>query len=166
MPRFTHHYDKDGSCSFMGHKAELEFAGACRKMGLLPYDTDLNGQLSHKDFTLLGGLSVDVKSAKRIRRRDARPQYEMAWVEIHGPKKKGWLFGGKANWIAFERRYDFVCVPRQDLASFVEAHVQHDMKAESPDTAVYRPYLRGKSLLSLIPMRDITKNLPVLILKK
>jgi hypothetical protein len=135
-------------------------------MGLLPDDTDLAGQLSHRDFTLLGGLSVDVKAAKKIQRRDPRPQYELVWIEIHGPKRRGWLFGGRANWIAFERRKDFVCVPRPDLAAFVEEHVQHDMRAACHEDAVYRPFMRGKSMLTLIPMRDITKNIPVLILKK
>jgi len=87
---------------------------------------------------------VDVKAMKRIRRHDALTQDEWVWIELLGVREKdrGWLYGGKADWIAFERRQSFVIVPRAVLASLVLTLVDPQARVTLPELARYKVYQR------------------------
>lgn len=91
--------------------------------------------------------AVDVKSRKKIARADDHVNDEWVWTEIKGVHKTpGWLFGGKADHIAFEEQNGFLLVPRKELLKYVEATVipicNSNPPVESPYQAMYRYYSR------------------------
>ena len=87
---------------------------------------------------------VDVKAMKRINRHDPQPQDEWIWIELRGVREgeRGWLYGGKADWIAFERKQSFVIVQRTQLASLVLSLVDPKAIVTSPALARYNVYQR------------------------
>jgi hypothetical protein len=115
-----------------------------------------------------GGQSyrVDVKARSKIQRRDPLPQDTWHWVELRGIVDDGWLFGGKADLIAFQTSDSFVLVPRGDLALHVRYHVDPEDAVADPRRSAYRVYHRrdtgestrpratgaDRGVLTLIPM--------------
>lgn len=166
---YRHHRDRDGSCSEMGQTAETSFKNSLEAFSFELTATEFKDQIRHLDFFVDSpeGLSVDVKARKRVARSGER-QDELVWVEfVGGGGKKGWLYG-EQDWLAFEREKDFVVVPRSNLAELCEKVVDTETPATSASDAVLKMYNRKgkKDALSLIPMKTITKNIPVIILKK
>jgi hypothetical protein len=49
---------------------------------------------------------VDVKGMKRLSRHDSNVQDKWLWIELHGVRERdrGWLYGGKAELMAFEKK--------------------------------------------------------------
>lgn len=91
--------------------------------------------------------AVDVKSRKKIGRADPDVNDEWVWTEIKGVNKTpGWLFGGKADHIAFEEQNGFLLVPRKELLRYVEATVipicDSKFPTDSPYDAMLRYYSR------------------------
>mgnify|MGYP001809637823 CR=1 FL=1 len=86
-------------------------------------------------------LKVDVKGMKRIVRSDAFVQDDFFWVEL---KRSGWLFGGKADLIAFELRDNhWMLVKREKLAEFVDTFVERKAyTVDHPHNASFGVYLR------------------------
>jgi hypothetical protein len=85
---------------------------------------------------------VDVKAPSRIRRRDAATQDDWHWVELRGVVDEGWLFGGKADLIAFQTRDSFVLVRRAALIAHVCHHVLPENQVSEQRRAEYRVYHR------------------------
>ena len=85
---------------------------------------------------------VDVKAQSRIRRRDAVAQDDWHWVELRGVVDDGWLFGGKADLIAFQTRDSFVLVRRATLIAHVCHHLAPEDQASEQRRAEYRVYHR------------------------
>jgi hypothetical protein len=85
---------------------------------------------------------VDVKARSRIRRRDPVPQDDRHWVELRGIVDDGWLFGGRADLIAFQTSDAFVLVPRVDLAAHIRCHVDPEDAVADPRRSEYRVYHR------------------------
>ena len=166
---YRHYQDRDGSCSEMGQTAEDIFQTSLEAFSFDLTATTFKDQIRHLDFFIASpsGLSVDVKARKRIARSGER-QDELVWVEfVGGGGRKGWLYG-EQDWLAFEREKDFVVVPRSRLAALCEEVVDTEAIVTSAKDAVLKMYNRKgkKDALSLIPMNIITKNIPVIILKK
>ena len=88
---------------------------------------------------------MDVRSRKRISRQDSEPQDNWQWVELHGvnPNDQGWLFGRKADWIAFETYKSFIIVDKQKLIKFIRESIDTTSLVLSPGEAKYRVYSRN-----------------------
>jgi hypothetical protein len=103
-------------------------------------------------------FKVEVKSRKRINRKDDGLRSDLTWVEIHGvrPKDAGWLFG-KADLIAFEKEASFLIVKRRDLLTIVNKKVNLVAKVRTPQDALYKIYNRAgrKDKLTLLRTEDI-----------
>ena len=143
-----------------GITAELCFAETAHACGWetkssLPYQD----AVEHWDYTITGynqSYRVEVKSRKKIARRDHECQDQLIWVEIVGvgEKNKGWL-NGKADLIAFEQEHDFILVKRVELITLVQKVVKR-VFVKHPDEAVYKLYrFRDKEELTLIPVDKI-----------
>ena len=102
-------------------------------------------------------FKVEVKSAKRVDRRDLDAQLDYVWVEFQNVRGKvGWLFG-KADIIAFEKESTFIFVKRLDLLALVNKKVDLVAKVRDPKDALYKIYRRDgrKDKLTLLPINDI-----------
>lgn len=148
----------------VGHKAENTFeALAQRKEWKTRHATQREDMLQHWDIEIEKGrlnLKVDVKAMKRQSRSDSRVQSEWTWIELRGVNEgnKGWLYGGEAHLIAFQRESDFVLVSREDVIDTVERLVDPSLpKVSSAREAKYRVYNRpGRhDLITMIQMTDL-----------
>lgn len=147
----------------MGQKAEREFKELALKRGFnVKHATKRQDMQEHWDFLLDNGaetIKVDVKAKKRIRRHDRDAQSDWVWIELHGvrPDNRGWLYGGIADYIAFEVDGAFVLVRRVHLIAVVERLVDFTEVAFSAQTAQFKVYgRRGRyDKLTLIPASAI-----------
>jgi hypothetical protein len=156
-------YDKKDSLE-LGQKAESSFAKSAIKHGWVvepaPEDSNKN---EHFDYLISKedrSLKVEVKSRKRMGRKDSEVQDEHVWIELHGVRKddQGWLYG-KADLIAFELKNSFRIVRRTDLLDLVEKLVDFTAKVEKSRQALYKLYSRsGRSdSLTIIKAEDLLK---------
>lgn len=101
---------------------------------------------------------VDVKAMKRMSRKDPSVQDKWFWVEFHGvrPYDRGWLYDGKSDLIAIERRTSFLIVKRLDLIKLAEKLVDQTSRVFSARDARYKLYQRT-SRPDLISMIEIEK---------
>ena len=92
-------------------------------------------------------------------RWDESAQDEWAWIELHGVRQHdaGWLFGGKAELIAFEKKSSFVLITKSVLQEIVKKHVSQTEKVSSAEQAKYKIYSRSgrPDKLSLVEMKHI-----------
>ena len=107
-----------------------------------------------------------MKARSRLRRRDVLPQDEWHWVELRGIVDDGWLFGGRAEFIAFQTADTFLLVRRTDLIAHVRHHVDPESRVSRQSEAEYRVYHRrdrdesgprrltgaDRGVLTLVPM--------------
>lgn len=156
-------YDKKDSLE-LGQKAESLFARSAIKHGwtIAPASEDSNKN-EHFDYIMSKegrSLNVEVKSLKRMGRKDSDVQEEHVWIELHGVRKEdqGWLYG-KADLIAFELKNSFRIVRRTDLLDLVEKLVDFNAKVEKSTEALYKLYSRsGRSdSLTIIKANDLLK---------
>jgi len=115
----------------------------------------------HWDFQIeksSEAFKVEVKSRKRVTRKDEGLRTDLTWVEIHGvrPQDTGWLFG-KADLVAFEKETTFLIVKRLDLLALVNKKVNLVAKVRDPQDALYKIYTRvgRKDKLTLLLTKDI-----------
>lgn len=132
-----------------GHEAENSFAEIAGKKGWevipAPRNSDIH---EHWDFLLKKGekeYKVDVKARKRIKRSNASVQDKWLWIELHGVREDepGWLYGSKADLIAFETKNSFVIAPRTELIELVHKLVDFNSLASRPEDARYKIYSRS-----------------------
>ncbi|HNQ96271.1 MAG TPA: hypothetical protein PKK96_11250 [Anaerolineales bacterium] len=155
-------YDKKDSLE-LGRRAEDSFARLAVKHGFKVTASSEKGNIDeHFDYVIeRDGKShkVDVKSIKRLSRRDSGTQDEQIWIELHGVRAedKGWLYDGKADLIAFELTQSFRLVDRVELIALVEKLVNFDAKVSSPKDALYKVYSRQSrpDLLTMIKSEDL-----------
>ncbi len=141
-------YDHKDSLE-IGDSAQNQFAKIARRKSWrvtpAPGECDRN---EHWDFLIEKGercFRVDVKSRKRIGRRDASFQDEWIWIELHSVRKNdaGWLYGGSSDLIAFETKDSFVMVQRSDLIQLVEKLVDFKSRVSTSKEAKYKIYSRN-----------------------
>jgi hypothetical protein len=132
----------------IGESAQSQFAKIARQKSWqvtpAPGECDRN---EHWDFLIEKGkrsFRVDVKSRKRIGRRDAAFQDEWIWIELHSVRKHdaGWLYRGSSDLIAFETKDSFVMVQRSDLIRLVEKLVDFKSRVSTAKEAKYKIYSR------------------------
>ncbi|MBI4494192.1 MAG: hypothetical protein HY690_15495 [Chloroflexi bacterium] len=132
----------------MGERAEAVFVRTAEAGGwqVVQAPEEANRD-EHWDWRVARGrfaYRVDVKAMKKICATDANAQDTWHWVELHGKRTDdpGWLYGGKADLIAFETRNSFVLVQRQRLVELVEQLTDFGAAAASCDGAQYKVYTR------------------------
>lgn len=101
----------------------------------------------HWDYRIVKGeekYRIEVKSAKKISRSDDSIQDAWTWIELHGVRENdgGWLFSGKADLIAFEKRNSFVIVKRMDLLKKIAMLVDFGSIVSDSGKAQYKVYRR------------------------
>ena len=155
---FRNQYDSNHSFE-LGEEAEKEFCRLAIENGFTVFPavayTDMH---EHIDFIICKcterEYSVDVKGMKRIS-RNGEPQDKQIWIELHGVNKdnEGWLYGGKAYFIAFQMEFGFYLVRRTDLIGLVEKYVHFDVIVDYPEQAQFCVYQRlgREDKLTLIP---------------
>jgi len=140
-------YDKRG-CLEIGQKAEAVFAGLAAQKGWRVTAASNYANINDHWDLLIEKESekyrVDVKGMKRVSRRDSDVQDEWIWIELHGVRERdrGWLYDGKAELIAFEKKGAFVVVKRADLIKLVEQLVDLSTTVHSARAARYKVYSR------------------------
>ena len=141
-------YDKR-DCLEIGEKAEDVFARiAIQKGWRVTAASNYANINDHWDLLIKKGAEgyrVDVKGMKRLSRRDSDVQDEWIWIELHGVREhdRGWLYDGKAELIAFEKKGTFVVVMRNDLIKLVEQLVDMNTTVHSAKDARYKVYSRS-----------------------
>ena len=139
-------------CLERGERAETQFARLAVSRGWKVTEAiDRQDIDDHWDVLIEKGAEryrVDVKAMKRIKRGDANVQDRWVWIELRGVREgeRGWLFGGKADWIAFERAKSFVIVERKTLAALILKLVDPKAIVTSPALAHYKVYQRPHRL--------------------
>lgn len=105
---------------------------------------DINEHWDCEIFKETESYKVDVKATKRVSRHNPETQDEWLWIELHGVRANdaGWLYGGKADLIAFELRRFFIIVDTKQLMLLIEKLVDFDRKVYTPLEAKYNVYNR------------------------
>jgi hypothetical protein len=155
-------YDTKDSLE-LGQKAEDEFARLAVKQGFaIAASAGRDNMDEHFDYVMERDgktFRVDVKSLKRLSRRDSLTQDTYIWIELHGVRAddKGWLYAGHADLIAFELANSFRIVDRLELIALVEKLVDFNAKVASPKDALYKVYSRKSrpDLLTMIRAEDL-----------
>ena len=85
---------------------------------------------------------IDIKGMKRLSRYGEQ-QNKYTCLELHGAhqKNRGWLYGGKADLIAFEQEDSYLLVWRRNLITLAEFVVGREQVRYSSQ-AVYKIYSR------------------------
>jgi len=158
-------FDRDGSNLRQGLRAEELFAKTATLRGWKVREPSSRQDINeHWDLEISKEgerYRVDVKAMKRLSRKDPAPQEEWHWVELHGvrPYDEGWLYGGKAELIAFETKDTFVIVKREELIRLVEEKVDFSEKVSRPYEAKYKLYQRRNrhDRLTLVKTEDLKR---------
>lgn len=155
-------------CLEMGNSAEYWFADTAKHKRFKVREASKEENINdHIDLWLERDeqtYSVDVKAAKRISRADDKLDYDKIWVEIQSVRadNRGWLFDGKADFIAFEQLSCFLVLKREKLIDIVKEKVQKVFVDSSKD-ALHKLYTRkGRTdCLTLLEVKDIYEHCKV-----
>ena len=140
-------YDKR-DCLEIGQRAEGVFARIAIQKGWgVTVASNYANINDHWDLLIKKGperYRVDVKGMKRLSRRDSDVQDKWIWIELHSVRERdrGWLYAGKAELMAFEKKGSFVIVKRDDLIELVEQLVDLNTTVHSAKAARYKVYSR------------------------
>lgn len=97
---------------------------------------------------------IDVKGAKRLRRSDSKPNYDIIYVELKNVRgDKGWLLG-KADLIAFELEDKFILVDRKKLLQRTYEKIKYHYQSTPQPYYLYNRRDR-KDVLTLLLLDDI-----------
>lgn len=132
-----------------GTKTELEFKELCDEHKIKYENSSfLDDYYFHFDIVLLvnektnelNNLKIDIKGMKSLRRNGPK-QNKYFFVELN---IEGWLFGGKANFIAIEVEIKkFLIFDKLKLQTYVLEHVQFDKPIVAwPEQSLHRVYIR------------------------
>tara|TARA_Y100000593_G_C4319314_1_gene342837 strand:+ start:2814 stop:3374 length:561 start_codon:yes stop_codon:yes gene_type:complete len=176
---YINKYDKNGTCSKTGSKAESNFSELARGKGWqIEETTKRQNMFAHIDFILkrepaknsLQIMSVDVKSRKKTSRKDAHFNDDWIWLEFKNVQgKDGWL-SGNATHIVFERENEFVLVPRESLKTWAKEEIKSrnnvtrltiKCKAKNSKDARYKLYTRygRQDLLTQVNYQDMISSI-------
>lgn len=169
---YRNKYDTTGSSFELGQNAESNFVEAIQKTGAQITKSSKSDEFKHIDFYIQTSdnlkFSVEVKSRKKIKRKDSSVNDELIWIEFKNVRgMRGWLYGA-ADLIAFERENDFVMVNRKLLARLCEKLCDLTKLNVDVQMPLYTGYQRRNrlDLLSLIKMSDILTNIKYSLIKK
>lgn len=150
-------------CLEIGDKAEELLCKIFESKGYKAIKANKNQDINeHWDYEFSkDGISfkVDVKAMKRLSRNDSQKQDSLLWIELHSvrPNNRGWLYDGKADYLAFELTREFIIVSREKLIQLVESLTKNAKRVSSPKDALYNFYQRpGRNdLLTMIKTSDL-----------
>lgn len=145
---YVNPHDSNGSAE-IGNDASNRFEYMARKLlWQTKPSTKEQDMFDHFDYVIEQDLpddksysyKVDVKARKRIARHGDFID-DKIWIELQGVNhSRGWLFGGKADLLAFEFKEGFWFARRTDIIDFV---CTLSMKSVSkPTEALYNAYTR------------------------
>lgn len=156
---YKNRYDWSGECAVRGLSAEELFVVKANEYGFDVKKTSKEDDMFKKiDFYIRKSpvfrkndqdcgriYTVDVKSMKKISRIDTEPQDQWVWIELHGVNagNKGWLFGGKSDFIAFQTRQGFILVRREALIILVDELIDITRRVRTASEAPYKVYQRA-----------------------
>ncbi len=153
-------YDKKDSLE-LGQSAEGQFARLAIRHGWTISPASGHDNINeHYDYLMRKdgrSFKVEVKSLKRVNRKDADTQDHYVWIELRNVRgESGWLYGS-ADLIAFEMTRAFRIVGRTELADLVGKLVDFNSTVNSAKDALYKLYSReGRpDLLTLIKADDL-----------
>ncbi len=155
-------YDRK-DCLEIGLRAEEIFKDIMQEKGFIPLKANFYENVYyHWDYRFVKknvSFTVDVKSKKRVSRKDKYTQSKLVWIELHSVRKnnRGWLYEGTADYIAFQLEKEFIVVPRLELIKLVEKIVDMEDIVSSSVDALYSVYKRkGRhDKLTLIEADDL-----------
>lgn len=171
---YVNKFDKDEKCATHGYATEEMFEKLAIKNGYKVRKATREEQISHVDFILDAPewhhIKVDVKARKKTSRRDKKFNDKWLWIEFKNVQgNEGWVYG-KANFIAFERKEDFIIINRVTLRNWLgRSSVRWDLPTvKNAWEAKYRIYTRRgrKDQLTQVKMSDILKLPNLKIWKK
>lgn len=145
-----------------GDEAECRFVNLAKKLGYeCVIHNDRKSQLiDHIDVTVLKGeksASVDIKSKKRISRKDGESTDDIIWLEFKNVRgNNGWLFGS-ADFIAFENTKGFNLFHRETLVEWAKSNIDFVNTANKSTEAYKKIYTRKdrKDQISFVRFSDI-----------
>lgn len=149
-------------CLEMGNSAEYWFADTAKSKRFNVTEASKEENIyDHIDLWLERDgktYSVDVKAAKRISRADDKLDYTKIWVEVQSVRadNRGWLFDGKADFIAFEQLSCFLVIKRERLIDIVKEKTEKVFVSSAKD-ALHKLYTRpGRTdCLTILEVNDI-----------
>lgn len=100
---------------------------------------------------------VEIKSQKKINRKDAETQNQLVWIELRNISGgKGSLYKMSSHF-AFQHDNEFWVIPTLKLQKIVEMLVKNGIKVDSASEALYNFYTRfsRKDCITLIKYSDI-----------
>lgn len=161
-------FDRNGENQKVGHECEEAFKKVLLNRGIKFRPADRNEQrIEHVDFVAEeNGKTVkyEVKARKKLRRSDVEPRDDILWLEFYSVGgNEGWL-KGKADFIAFEQKDQFLLVDRAKLLTFAEAKCDLTQIVDTQEEAFYKGYTRYEwndrsrprnDLMSIVWTKDI-----------
>ena len=149
----------------VGLETERRFEQVIHNAGgyIIRKATERENCLEHWDYKVLFGTDeiskVDVKGMKALNRH-GQTQSKYVCLELHGTNEhaKGWLFGGRADLIAFEVEDGFVFVWRWKLCQRVQEIVDMTKFVERSDQAIHCIYNRkGYEQVTWVELAELYK---------
>ena len=171
---YVNQFDKGKKCATHGHATENVFEKLAMAHGYKVRKATRDEQISHIDFILDSpewqNIKVDVKGRKKTSRQNKKFNDKWVWIEFRNVQgKEGWIYG-KANFIAFERKEDFIIINRVTLRNWLgKSNVRWDLPTvKNSWESKYRIYSRrGRNdQLTQVKMSDILKLPNLKIWKK
>ena len=163
-------FDSSGESQKTGETAEKLFVMAANGVGWHVRPAPIILQWEHVDFIITiqnsPDILVEVKGRKKNRRADEEFNDEILTIEFKNVAgKPGWLYGA-ADWIAFERKNEFVIVERDKLSQLCKTLVNLDIQKNEP--TLYCAYTRAgrKDCISNILFADIPREMYKYVLDK
>lgn len=146
-----------------GQSVEDSFKAIMDRKGITYREASRDEQFLHFDYVTSVG-TIDVKARKKINRSDEDEQDSLVWVEFKNTAgNAGWLTSD-VDFIAFERKDDFVVVRRWSLLDLANELCDLTQMVSRPSEALYKGYQRkGRlDLISIIKMQDILQLEPTI----
>jgi len=149
--------DKDGKCAISGEAAEVRFIKRIKKLGFEVENATIHENMyRHIDVKVTDPktnetFTVDVKAMKEVSRGHGK-QSDYIWLELHGVNN-GWIYGGVADYIAFETEQGFIMVNREKLKDLADNLSKKSLevyynngKNVKPCNGLYKIYQRYQRL--------------------
>lgn len=131
--------------------------------GKITFSSVVNDIFEHWDVCI-DNVKYDVKSMKKIKRTDEKPDQFWHWVEIKNVNGDfGWLYG-KADYFAFELNDYWMVIKKRDLQDFIKENVIKEFTNKNEPYKLKKR--RGRDdVITLVSSYDLW-NISEKILKK